>query len=95
MLTCIPLIYYTADYSFDALRRATNDFRTPAVVRGLFNGTRATERWNDRDYLPRAFGDVEIPVVRDGSVGTLQDDRVVVRIGHFESHNFAVTSCIE
>lgn len=68
-----------SDYTYDALRRATNNFRSPAVVRGLFNGTRATSLWNSRDYLPKAFGDVSIPVVRDGRVGTLQDDRVVVR----------------
>lgn len=74
--TAVPEIE-AKDYTFDALRRATNDFRTPAVVRGLFNGTRAVTMWNSRDYLPNAFGDVEIPVVRDGRVGTLQDDRVV------------------
>ncbi len=48
--------------------------------RGLFDRTRAVELWGSRDYLPLKFGeDRAIPVVRDGRVGTLQDDRVVVR----------------
>ena len=36
------------------------------------------QNWSTRDYLPEAFGDCLIPVVRDGTVGTLQDDRVIV-----------------
>jgi hypothetical protein len=73
--------------------------------RGLFNGTRALEKWGSRDYLPTQFvlpdqhglGDemscpkegsgadrreaIAIPVVRDGRVGTLQNDRVVECFG--------------
>jgi hypothetical protein len=68
-----------ADYTHETMRKATDNFRRPAVVRGLFNDSRALKLWNDRDYLADAFGDHNIPVVRDGLIGTLQDDRFVER----------------
>jgi hypothetical protein len=46
---------------------------------GLFNNSRGVALWNSRDYLPDAFGDdVLIPVVKDASLGTLQDHREIV-----------------
>ena len=46
--------------------------------RGLYKNSTAVKMWNDRDYLPSAFGEtINIPVVRDATVGTLQDDRKV------------------
>ena len=46
--------------------------------RGLSKNTSAVAHWNTRDYLPHLFGeDINIPLVKDGSVGTLQDDRQV------------------
>lgn len=47
------------------------------MVRGLFNGTRAVERWADVDYMSAKLGSFLIPVVRNGVVGTMQDDRVL------------------
>ena len=48
------------------------------MYRGLFKNSTAVEKWNTRDYLPTAFGEgINIPVVKDGSVGTLQDDRQI------------------
>jgi len=61
--------------------KATNGGRLPAVVRGLFNGTKALRLWPTRDYLPRIFEGIDIPVVKDGRVGTLQDDREVQAFG--------------
>ena len=46
--------------------------------RGLYKNSSAVREWNDRDYLPSTFGEsINIPVVQDGTVGTLQDDRKV------------------
>jgi len=56
---------------------ATDNFRRPAVIRGLFNSSRAVQNWEDREYLATAFESIYIPVVRDGSLGTLQDDREI------------------
>lgn len=65
------------DYSYEVFMKATKNGRLPAVVRGLFNGTKALELWPTREYLPKVFEGVDIPVVKDGRIGTLQDDRVV------------------
>lgn len=69
------------DFSYEAMRRATNNFRIPAVVRGLFNGTTATEKWHNEDYLPSKLGQFTIPIVRNAVVGTLQDHRELVNFG--------------
>ena len=48
------------------------------VFRGLYKNSTAVREWHSREYLPNAFGDsINIPVVMDGTVGTLQDDRKV------------------
>jgi hypothetical protein len=67
------------DYSYDALRSASDNFRHPVVIRGLFNGTRAVELWGTEEYLPSVFENFDIPIVRNATVGTLQDDRIIVR----------------
>jgi hypothetical protein len=66
------------DYSYEAIRKASDNFRHPVVVRGLFNNSRAVELWGTKDYLPSVFKDFDIPIVRNATVGTLQDDRVLV-----------------
>lgn len=73
-LRSIPEIM-ASDYTYESMVTATNNFRRPAVIRGLFNDSRAVNLWNSREYLAKAFGDNKIPVVRDGLIGTLQDDR--------------------
>lgn len=72
----VPVIDATA-YSFEVLREATDNFRRPAVVRNLFKDSIAVTMWGDREYLPSKFGDTQIPVILNGTVGTLQDKRVV------------------
>lgn len=76
----IPEIF-AADYNYEVLRTATNNFRHPAVVRGLFNDTTALKKWGSVDYLPSVLGEFTIPAVRNAQVGTLQDNRFEVNFG--------------
>lgn len=64
-----------ADFSLEKLRIATENWRYPAVVRGLFANTSAVQKWTSGDYLSSAIGDFVIPVVNNGVVNTLQNDR--------------------
>ena len=73
----VPIIL-AKDYSFESLRRATENFRYPAIVRGLFNDTRASRLWPTADYLPSKLGEFRIPAVRNALVGKMQNDRVVM-----------------
>ncbi|RYG67867.1 hypothetical protein EON64_06485, partial [archaeon] len=56
----VPVIN-AADYSFETLREATENWRYPAIVRGMFNGTPAIDRWTSPDYLPSVLGDFVVP----------------------------------
>lgn len=75
--TQIPTIN-AEDYSFESLRRATDNFRHPAVVRGFFKGTAAAEKWTDPAYLNSKIGDYEIPVVLKAEYNTGQNERAVM-----------------
>lgn len=67
----IPIIQ-AKDYSFEALRHATSNFRYPALVRDLFADTPAIKKWSTVDYLSSKIGDIFIPFLRDGTYGTIQ-----------------------
>jgi hypothetical protein len=56
-----------ADYDFAALRRLSEDFRRPVVIRGLFADVPAVERWASPDYLLER-GDEVYLVSRSGRV---------------------------
>lgn len=73
----IPIIA-AKDYTFESLRRATENFRYPAIVRGLFNDAPATEKWITKDYLPSKLGDFKIPAIRGAQLGKVQNDRVLM-----------------
>ncbi len=73
--THLPVIN-AADFTMESLKRATENWRYPAVVRGLFNNTPAMEKWPTLDYLPSRIGHFQIPVVRNAIVGQVQNDRV-------------------
>jgi hypothetical protein len=60
------------DFTFEALKFATEGFRYPAIVRGLFAETAAAERWIDREYLSSRIGEFVIVVVSDANDNTLQ-----------------------
>ena len=63
------------DYTFERLRQATENWRYPAVVRGMFADSPAATKWPTADYLSSKIGDFIVPVVRNGVVNTLQNDR--------------------
>lgn len=67
------------DYSFEAIRIASRDFRIPVIVRGLFKESVAVKTWKSPERLASKLGDFNIPVVRNAVVGTLQDQREIVR----------------
>jgi len=69
------------DYSFESLRMATDNFRHPAVVRGLFANTPATKKWAEKGYLASKIGKYNVPVVQNAAYGTLQNDRKVMTFG--------------
>lgn len=66
------------DYTYENFRDATDNWRHPAIVRGLFNNTPAQTKWIDPDYLPSVFGEFRLPVVKKAVYGTLQNDREIM-----------------
>jgi hypothetical protein len=72
--TRIPIID-AKDYTFESLRFATEGFRYPAIVRGIFAGTPAADKWVDPEYLSSRIGEFVIPVVSDANYNTLQNKR--------------------
>ncbi|CAM9515068.1 unnamed protein product, partial [Ectocarpus fasciculatus] len=78
------------DYSFESIRRATDNFRYPAVVRGLFNGAPAMEKWKDVNYLNSKIGHFTVPVVKKAVYGTLQNDRGIMPFS--EAHTDIMTN---
>jgi hypothetical protein len=64
-----------AHMSRETLRRATRNFREPAVVRGLFEGAPALQKWPTTEYLPSSsLGDQVLPVIMNANYRTKQDD---------------------
>jgi Cupin-like domain len=57
-----------ADYSFEALRRLSENFRVPVVVRGLFANVPAVELWQRPEYLIEGGGDEVYFVSTSGRV---------------------------
>ena len=47
----VPEIDAKDGFSFEKLRELTNDFTTPAVVRGLFANTEAVEQWTPEFFM--------------------------------------------
>lgn len=54
-------------FSFEKLKVLTNDFTTPAVVRGLFAGTEAVKQWTP-EYFKENFGNDTLIVLENGGV---------------------------
>jgi len=68
-----------ADYSFETMRIATDDWRHPAVCRGFFNGTSALTKWPTPEYLPSQLGEFVVPVVGDATYGGIQNNRLLMK----------------
>lgn len=69
------------DFSMERMREATNNWRSPAVVRGLFANTTATKRWGEPGYLKSIIGQYQIPVVTNTSWDKGQQNRSMTPIG--------------
>lgn len=78
------------DYTFESIRAATDNFRHPAVVKGLFNGVPGMEKWKDVNYLNSKIGHFNVPVVLKALYGTLQNDRAVMPFS--EAHTDIMTN---
>lgn len=80
----VPIIF-AKDYTFDVLRVATENFRYPAVVRGLFSDTPAAKKWVQPGYLSELLGDFDIPVIansiKTNSSAHMQNHRVLRKFG--------------
>lgn len=72
--THIPIIN-SEDYSYELLKKATNNFRNPVVVKGLFDDTLGVKKWHEPDYLPNIIGNIELSVIPDATYGTSQRNR--------------------
>jgi len=64
----IPEIFPNKEGSLDyeELRSATNGFRDPAVVRGLYSDTVAMKKWTRNGYLEGKLSNWSIPLFADG-----------------------------
>ena len=57
-------------FSFDTLKEITNGFRNPAVIKGLFSGTIAIDRWKSSQYLIDKIGHYKIDVVKNATINS-------------------------
>lgn len=80
----VPIVS-AEQYSYESLREATENFRYPAVVRGLFSNTPAARKWGEPGYLSSIIGDFSIPVINDAKIGkanaTAQEGRTLMKFG--------------
>jgi len=77
MLTQVPEMDFK-DYTFEKLRDLTQNWRYPAVVRGMFKDTPAYRDWqNNPERIMSVIGDYSIPFVQDATYNTLQNGRTV------------------
>uniref|UniRef100_A0A7S1UGQ9 Cupin-like domain-containing protein n=1 Tax=Phaeomonas parva TaxID=124430 RepID=A0A7S1UGQ9_9STRA len=73
----IPYIQ-AEDFDMEALRIATDNWRTPAVVKNFFKGTKAMEMWGTPEYLPSVLGKYNVPVVKNSTYNNNQMGRAVM-----------------
>lgn len=66
---------------FEAIRRATENFREPAVVRGLFKDTPAVNKWAKPGYLEHRFSNFSMLVNQNGRADRDINDNVYMNMG--------------
>lgn len=90
----VPVIE-AKDYTVEKLREATENWRYPAIVRGLFKGTPAEKKWPTKEYFPSRIGKYQIPVVHNAIVGKVQNNRSVMpfeeAFADIMDHDFSTT----
>lgn len=55
------------EFSFETMKKATDGFRHPILVRDFFAGTPAMEKWGKKEYMNKKFGHYIVPVIGDRS----------------------------
>lgn len=55
-----------SEYSVEALQKVTNNWRSPALIKGLFNNTPALKTWTQDGVLADRIGEFDIPVMLEG-----------------------------
>jgi hypothetical protein len=83
--------------TFAELQAATNNWRSPAIVRGLFLDTPAVQKWADPSYVPSTpLGRHNISVIRNATLANYkgQMDRYLANVGE-AFYNVATNSTPE
>ncbi len=55
------------DFSYEYIRKISNNFQLPIVIRGLFNDSEAVKKWN-ADYFQQNYGNETLITVTEGRV---------------------------
>ena len=69
------------DFTMEKFRILTENWRYPAIVRGMFKGTAAMEKWPTKEYFTSRLGSFQVPVVHNAIVGKVQNNRSVMAFG--------------
>jgi hypothetical protein len=73
--THIPVIP-ASEYTIERLREATENYKRPAIVRGLFSDTKGCRKWKEVGYLANSvLADQIVPVVRGAVFDKAQNNR--------------------
>lgn len=72
--THVPILM-PEDFNMESLKKATQNFKHPVLVRGLYKDTPAVKNWGKKGYLTKIFGEFFMPYIDKADYGTYQDDR--------------------
>ena len=73
-MTRIPHIQ-SEDYNYESLKKASENFKYPVLIKGLLSNSPAVQKWSKPGYLSSKIGDWLIPVINNAKYGTMQDGR--------------------
>jgi len=72
--THVPILT-PEEFNMESLKKATQNFKHPVLVRGLYKDTPAVKNWGKKGYLAEKFGKFYMPYIDKATYGTYQDDR--------------------
>jgi len=72
----IPIIK-KEDYTYELLKKASNNFLTPVLVKGLFSDTIGVRRWSELEYLSKKLENITLPVIPNAKLGYAQSNRYI------------------
>ena len=64
-----------SEYSYEALKRLTHGFRSPAVVRNMFANTTALARWTESGYMASMIGEFDVNAIQGSFIDTMDEER--------------------